>query len=290
MQLLEILAGQPLLLGLAGSLLGLLIGSFLNVVILRLPVMLERQWRAQCAEPGDSDTVAEEPAFNLVTPGSRCPNCGTEIGAFENIPVISYVLQRGRCRHCGTGISVQYPLVELSTGVLSAIVLLHFGPTLAGGLALVFTWALIALTVIDLREQLLPDVITLPWLWLGIGIALLPVFADLQSSVIGAMAGYLSLWLIFHLFRLLTGKEGMGYGDFKLLAMLGAWLGWQSLPAIILVSSVVGAMVGIALILARRQERGVPIPFGPFLAAAGWINLLWGDRLTRLYLEFSGLA
>lgn len=290
MNLLELLAGQPPLLGLAGGLLGLLIGSFLNVVILRLPVMLERQWQAQCAELAGVSAPTDPPQFNLMTPRSRCPHCDTEIGPFENIPLISYLLQRGKCRHCGAGISIQYPLVELLTALLSGLVLLHFGPTLEGAMAVILTWTLITLSVIDLREQLLPDAIILPCLWLGLALAMVPVFADLHSSVVGAMAGYLSLWIVFHLFRLVTGKEGMGYGDFKLLALLGAWLGWQALPAVILVSSVVGALVGIALVLSRRHERSVPMPFGPFLAAAGWINVMWGDTITDWYLRFSGLT
>ena len=269
--------------------LGLIIGSFLNVVIHRLPIMLERQWRAQCRElAGDPPEPAE--AFNLLSPPSHCPGCGNRIGPLQNIPVISYLIQRGRCRHCKTRISIQYPLVELLTGILSAAVVLRLGVTPLAAAGLLLTWSLVALAVIDLHHQLLPDAITLPSLWIGIGLALVAVNTDLRSSVIGAMAGYLSLWSVYQGFRLLTGREGMGYGDFKLLAMLGAWLGWQYLPAIIIVSSLVGAVVGVGLIAIRGRDRAAPLPFGPFLAAAGWITLLWGEQINQSYLAFSGLA
>ncbi|MBZ4194719.1 MAG: A24 family peptidase [Candidatus Contendobacter sp.] len=290
MTLLELLAGAPVLFVTLAVLLGLIIGSFLNVVIHRLPVMMEREWRTQCAELLNQPAPeANQPAFNLWTPRSRCPHCSHLIGATENIPLLSFILQRGRCAHCQAGISWQYPLVEAVSGLLTGLVAWQFGfgwPALA---ALLFTWTLLAAGVIDLKHQLLPDDLTLPLLWLGLAVALWGPFADLPSSLIGAMAGYLSLWTVYQAFRLLTGKEGMGHGDFKLLAALGAWTGWQSLVAIVLLSSLVGAVVGLALILFRGRDRGVPMPFGPFLAAAGWIALLWGETINRAYLHWLGL-
>lgn len=271
--------------------LGLLVGSFLNVVILRLPRMLEREWRTQCRELLESAAASPAPAerFDLLWPPSHCPDCGHRLRPWENIPLVSYLFLRGRCSGCGARISPRYPLIELITAVLSAGVAWHFGYGLAALAALVLTWALLALSVIDLEQQILPDVITLPLLWLGLLLSLTGVFSDPQASIIGAAAGYLCLWAIYHGFRLLTGKEGMGYGDFKLLAMLGAWLGWQVLPVIILLSSLTGAVVGIAMVLALGRDRNVPIPFGPFLAAAGWLAMLWGDRLIAVYLRAAGL-
>lgn len=267
------------------GLLGLCVGSFLNVVIHRLPKMMEQEWQAQCAElRGEMPPPASE-ALTLSTPRSRCPACGHQISALENIPLISYLLiLKGKCAGCGAGISPRYPIVEAATGLLSAYTAWHFGPTLAMVGALLLVWSLIALAAIDLDTQLLPDSITLPLLWLGIAFNLAGAFVDLPTSIIGAMAGYLALWTVYWLFKLTTGKEGMGYGDFKLLAALGAWLGWQMLPAIILLSSVVGAIVGISLIVAARHGRNVPIPFGPYLAAAGVIALFWGPQLTNRYL------
>jgi leader peptidase (prepilin peptidase)/N-methyltransferase len=269
------------------GLLGLVMGSFLNVVVHRLPIMLERGWRAECQRLLGMEEPISAPAqpYNLVVPRSRCPACGTPIGALDNIPLISFVLLRGRCRACGASISPRYPLVEALGGVLTALVAWRLGfgwPALA---AMFLTWALIALAFIDLDHQILPDAITLPGLWAGVGLASFGVLTDLQASVIGAMAGYLSLWVVYWGFKLLTGKEGMGHGDFKLLALLGAWLGWQALPQVILLSSLVGALVGIALIVARRHGRGVPIPFGPYLAAGGWVALLWGDAINAAYLR-----
>lgn len=287
MDAMELFATAPVVFTVVVGLLGLIVGSFLNVVIYRLPLMMERAWRLQCAELM-GQTAPEEPTFNLVTPRSRCPQCGQLITALQNIPLLSYALQRGRCAHCDATISVQYPLVEALTGILTAVVAWRFGFGWQAGAAIVLTWALIALSVIDFKTQLLPDSITLPFLWFGIALALGGMFTDLNSSVIGAMAGYLSLWSVYHLFRLLTGKEGMGYGDFKLLALLGAWQGWQYLPAIIILSSVVGAVLGSALILLRGRDRNLPMPFGPFLAIAGWITLLWGDALNALYLDWMG--
>lgn len=268
----------------AAGLLGLCVGSFLNVVIHRLPQMMEREWRAQCAELRGEEIPAGE-ALSLARPRSRCPACGHPITALENIPLISYLLiLKGKCSGCGTRISARYPLIEAVTGLLSAYAAWHFGPTLQAAGALALLWALIALSAIDLDTQLLPDSITLPLLWLGLVFNLWSTYTDLPTAVIGAMAGYLALWSVFWLFKLATGKEGMGYGDFKLLAALGAWLGWQMLPAIVLLSSVVGAVVGIILIVAARHGRNVPIPFGPYLAAAGIIALFWGKQITAAYL------
>lgn len=276
--------------------LGLIVGSFLNVVIHRLPLMLQREWRRQCdeylREAAGSGVVAPptDNPYNLLVPRSHCPQCGRAIGAPENVPVISFVLQRGRCRGCGTKISLRYPVVEIVTGVLSAAVAWKFGWSLAAGAALVVTWALVALSFIDLDHQLLPDSITLPLLWLGLLLSLAGTFTDPRASIVGAAIGYLSLWTVYQVFKLLTGKEGMGYGDFKLLAMLGAWMGWQSLPAIILLSSLVGAVIGLTLVLSRGGDRNIPIPFGPYLAAAGWLTLLWGEQINRVYLSAVGLS
>ena len=276
----ESLAGLAVVAGL----LGLCVGSFLNVVIHRLPRMMEREWKAQCAELRGEALQDGEP-LTLALPRSRCPHCGHQITALENIPLFSYlVLLRGKCAGCGQRISPRYPIIELLTGLVSAYAAWHFGPTLQLAGALLLIWALIALSAIDFDTQLLPDSITLPLLWLGLLFNLSATFAELPAAVIGAMAGYLALWSVFWLFKLATGKEGMGYGDFKLLAALGAWLGWPLLPAIILISSVVGAVVGVTLIIAARHGRNVPIPFGPYLAAAGVITLFWGDAITRGYL------
>lgn len=265
------------------AVLGLCIGSFLNVVIHRLPRMMEQEWRAQCAElSGETQPPGE--LLTLATPRSRCPSCGHQITALENIPLLSYLLLKGKCSDCGTHISVRYPLIELATALLSAATVWHFGPTLQAAGALLLVWSLVALAAIDLDTQLLPDSITLPLLWLGLAFNLGSTYVDLSAAVVGAMAGYLALWSVFWLFKLLTGKEGMGYGDFKLLGALGAWLGWQMLPTIILLSSMVGAAVGITLIVVARHGRNVPIPFGPYLAAAGAIALFWGPQLTQRYL------
>ncbi|MFZ2266636.1 MAG: A24 family peptidase [Azonexus sp.] len=268
------------------GLLGVCIGSFLNVVIHRLPRMMEQDWQAQCAELRGEPPPDTGEALTLSRPRSRCPDCGHQISALENIPLISYLLiLKGKCSGCGSRISPRYPIIEALTALLSAGTVWHFGPSLQAAGALLLIWSLIALAAIDLDTQLLPDSITLPLLWLGLAFNLVSTYTDLGSSVIGAMAGYLSLWLVFWLFKLATGKEGMGYGDFKLLAALGAWLGWQMLPSIILLSSVVGALVGITLIIAARHGRNVPIPFGPYLAAAGAIALFWGPQLTERYLS-----
>ena len=274
---------DPAVFPLAAGLLGLMVGSFLNVVIHRLPIMMERDWAAQCAEfKGEAVPVLEP--LSLARPRSRCPHCGHPITALENIPVISWLVLRGRCKGCAAPISLRYPLIEALTGLLFGLAAWHFGFTAAGLGALVLIAALFALTVIDFDTQLLPDDITLPLLWIGLALNAFNVYTDLKSAVIGAMAGYLSLWSVYWLFKLFTGKEGMGYGDFKLLAALGAWLGGQMLPLTILLSSLVGAVVGISMMVIARHGRNVPIPFGPYLAAAGLIALAWGKPLTRAYL------
>ena len=274
---------DPLAFTILSGLVGLFVGSFLNVVIHRLPRMMERDWHAQAAELRGEQAPANE-RFNLATPRSRCPHCGHQITMLENIPIVSYVVLRGRCAHCGAGISKRYPIVEAITALLSAYAAWHFGFGAAALGALLFVWAMVALTFIDLDTQLLPDDITLPLLWLGLAFNLGTTYTELPDAVIGAMAGYLALWSVFWLFKLATGKEGMGYGDFKLLAAIGAWLGWQILPLTILLSSLVGAVVGIALIVLRRHGREIPIPFGPYLAAAGLLALYWGKPLTEAYL------
>ncbi len=277
---------DPALLVAGCVLLGLLVGSFLNVAIHRLPIMMEREWQAQCAELAGSPTPTFEP-LSLVRPRSRCPQCGRTVRAVENIPILSYLLLRGRCAGCGKAIGARYPLVEALTGLLFGVAAWHFGATLVAAGALVFIAAMVALTFIDFDTQLLPDDITLPLLWAGLLLNLNATFATLPDAVIGAAAGYLALWSVYWLFKLLTGKEGMGYGDFKLLAAIGAWLGWQMLPLVILLSSLVGAIVGITLIVLARHGRNVPIPFGPYLAAAGLIALFWGQAINRAYLGFA---
>lgn len=312
----------PALFALVAGVVGLLVGSFLNVVIHRLPKMMEREWREQCAELAADDAAAgtresasdapaismpglvrgsagaeaaasaaptdasPPPRYNLLVPRSACPSCGAPISALQNVPVISWLALRGRCANCHAPISVRYPLVELATGALSALVAWHFGWGWEAGFALVITWFLIAMTGIDVDTQLLPDQLTLPLMWggllaaayLGRGTETIPV--DLTSAVLGAAFGYLSLWSVYHLFRLATGKEGMGYGDFKLFAALGAWLGWQMLLPVILFSAASGAVIGIALIALRRHGRDVPMPFGPYLAIAGWLVMMYAPQLV----------
>ncbi len=298
--MINLLASSPGLFISCCLVLGLVIGSFLNVVIHRVPIMMERQWREQCAELEQPDQAATLPAtaaqatnerFNLVVPRSACPACKKPISALQNIPILSYLFLRGRCANCGVRISVRYPIVEALTGILSAAVAwkLGFGWPAAAGLAL--TWFLVALAFIDIDTQLLPDSLTLPLLWLGLLLSLFapapgmaPIPVDMRSSIIGAIAGYLCLWSVYHLFRLLTAKEGMGYGDFKLLAALGAWLGWKMLLPTVLIAAAVGAVVGIVMLAARGQKRSTPIAFGPFLAAAGWLMLMFGQELVTGYL------
>lgn len=270
-------------------LLGLMVGSFLNVVILRLPKMMASSWKADCCELLELEHKVADTPYNLVVPGSHCPQCDHKIRPWENIPLLSYLWLKGRCSHCKTPISFRYPLVELVTGLLTAYLVFHFGPSNQGLLALLLLWGLIALTVIDIDTQLLPDNITLPLLWLGLIVNSAGVFVSLSDAVFGAVAGYLLLWSVYWAFKLLTGKEGMGYGDFKLLAALGAWLGWQALPTVILLSSFVGAAIGIAGILILGRDKNIPIPFGPYLAIAGLITLLWGQELSQYYLQITNL-
>lgn len=268
---------------------GLSVGSFLNVVAYRLPLMMERDWKLECHEFLELDKPELEPrllSMNLATPASACPNCGHKLHFWENVPVIAYIFLRGKCSSCATKISIQYPLVEFITGTASIAVAYQFGVTLQTLFALIFTWALIALTLIDLKKQLLPDSITLPLLWLGILLSFFNLYTDLSASVIGAMTGYLVLWSVYHLFKLVTKKEGMGYGDFKLLAAMCAWTGFAYLPQMILISSVVGSIAGISMLLIGKTKQQQPIPFGPYLAVAGWIALLWGETINNTYLNF----
>jgi len=263
---------------------GLVVGSFLNVVIHRLPKMMERDWQIQCAElRGEAVPPAEK--FNLFVPRSRCPACGQRVAAAENIPIASWAMLRGRCSACKARISLRYPLVELLGGIAAVWPAVHFGFGAAAFAAMVFLWCIVAATFIDFDTQLLPDAITLPLLWLGLLVNSAGLFTDLRSAVIGAVAGYLALWSVYWLFKLATGKEGMGFGDFKLLAAIGAWCGWQVLPLTILLSSFIGAAVGIGLMVFARHGRSVPIPFGPYLGAAGIVALFWGPQLTRQYLN-----
>lgn len=273
--------------------LGLIVGSFLNVVIYRLPVIFKREWRidsSQYLEENYSAKIqldtSKEPAepFNLVKPNSTCPNCGHQIRSWENIPVISFLLLKAKCSNCKASISLRYPLVELLSAAMAAGCAWHFGFSLAGFSAILLSWALISLALIDYDTHYLPDQITLPFLWLGLILNISNTFTSLESSIIGAVAGYLALWSVHHLFKLITKKEGMGYGDFKLLALLGAWMGWEYLPAIIIMSSLVGSIVGVLLILLKKHKRENPIPFGPYLAIAGWIVLLWGNEINQTYI------
>lgn len=290
MQLFDILNQHFIFFLVMSAIFGLLVGSFLNVVIHRLPKMMEQEWRAQSLEFLGQEPAEPETRMTLSTPNSSCPQCGHAIRPWENIPVISYLFLRGKCSSCKAAISLRYPLVELLTGALTLVVVAHYGASWQSLLAFVFTAMLIAMSMIDFDTQLLPDKLTLPLLWLGLIANSFGLFTSLQDAVWGAVAGYLVLWSVFHLFKILTGKEGMGYGDFKLLAALGAWMGWQALPMIILLSSLVGAIIGISLILFRGRDRQIPIPFGPYLAIAGWIALLWSDEITGAYLRFAGLS
>ena len=286
----SIILNSPVLLCLLAGIIGLMVGSFLNVVIYRLPVMMQRDWKKECQEFLElpiTDQATE--TFNLALPGSHCPECNAEIKGYQNIPVFSYLFLRGKCANCQTSISLRYPFIEALTGILSVIVAYQLGGQIETLFALLLTWILVALSGIDFDHQLLPDNITLPMLWLGLFLSLFNIFTDPVSSIIGAIAGYLILWTIYQSFKLLTGKEGMGYGDFKLLALFGAWLGWQYLPLIILLSSLVGAIIGTSMIIFVQRDKNIPIPFGPYLAIAGWIALLWGDKINSLYLTTAGL-
>lgn len=268
--------------------LSLLIGSFLNVVAYRLPIMMRRQVEADYYDINDQ-TAPKQTNFNLSVPASACPKCKSKIKPWQNIPVISYLWLKGKCANCKTNISVRYPIVELVTGLLGLLVAFHFGATIQCAAMLLFTYFLVALTLIDLDEYLLPDSLTLPLIWIALIANSFNAFTSLNDAVYGAIAGYLSLWSIYWIFKLLTGKEGMGYGDFKLLAAIGALLGWQLLPVVILLSSAVGAVVGISLILILGRDKNIPIPFGPYLAAAGFIAAIWGNELTQAYFEFMGI-
>lgn len=263
--------------------LGLIVGSFLNVVILRLPRIMEQSWRRECYELMNQ-SAPDEPKISLSSPGSQCPGCGSPIRPWHNIPVLSWLWLRGRCSYCQIAISIRYPLTELATALLSAAVAWHFGFGAQAASALVLIWMLVALTGIDIDTQLLPDTITLPLLWIGLGVNLFDIWTPLSSAVLGAMLGYGSLWSVYWLFKLVTGKEGMGYGDFKLLAALGAWFGWQAIPMMILLSSFVGAALGIAILVAKQQGRDTPMPFGPYLVGAGLLTLFFGDSLLNQYM------
>jgi len=286
MSFFQALHASPLLWTGAVFVFSLAIGSFLNVVIHRLPKMLEREWRAECAVLcGAAPTTGEQAVYNLVTPRSACPACGHRITALENVPVLSWLILRGKCSACAARISARYPLVELATALLSAYVAWRFGFTAKAFAGLLFVWALVALACIDLDTFYLPDNITLPLAWAGLLVNLFGLFTELPSAVLGAVAGYLTLWTVYWLFKWATGKEGMGYGDFKLLAAIGAWLGWQALPTVILLSSLVGAVIGITLLAVSRRGRDTPLPFGPYLVVAALIALFWGDAITRYYLD-----
>ena len=262
---------------------GLMVGSFLNVVIFRLPKIMEREWRQQCAELR-GETIESLPPLSIIKPRSACPNCKHKITALENIPIISYLVLGGRCSQCKTSISPRYPIIEALTCIISGFVAWHFGFGFLSLAALIFVWAMISLAFIDLDTQLLPDDITLPLLWIGLLVNLGDGFTDIRSAIIGAVSGFLALWSVYWCFKLATGKEGMGYGDFKLLAVIGAWLGWKMLPLVILLSSLVGAVIGIGLIVVTKHKRDVPIPFGPYLVGGGLIALFWGNQLNHTYL------
>lgn len=287
-------AESPLLFILAAFVIALLVGSFLNVVIYRMPIMMERGWREQCTALSASPaSELPEGRFDLMAPRSRCPSCGHQITAMQNIPVLSYVLLGGKCAGCGSRIPARYPVIELLTGILTGVVAWRFGFGWEAAAAIAMTWALVAISVIDIDHQYIYDNMVLPLVWAGLVLSLWhpmtgagTLFIEPKAAIAGALAGYLSLWSVYHLFRLITGKDGMGYGDFKLLAALGAWLGWTMLPLIILMSAVVGAVTGVLMIAFKQHERSVPIPFGPYLAAAGWIAMLWGEQIVNWYLDY----
>lgn len=295
MAIIDLLRNSPEFLITASIVLGMLVGSFLNVVVYRLPIMLQREWKQQCceyleienSEPDSNAGTAKFAKFNLQTPDSHCPHCNHKIRPWENVPVISYIALGGKCAGCKQKISLRYPGVEFTTGILSGLVAYTFGPTLLTLAVLILTWCLVCLTLIDYDQQLLPDDITLPMLWLGLWVNAVDLGfgVSISDAVIGAIAGYLSLWIFYWVFKLTTGKEGMGYGDFKLLAALGAWMGWQSLLPIIILSSLVGAVFGIAMILIAGRDKSKPMPFGPYLAGAGFIMLIWGPQLSALYID-----
>jgi leader peptidase (prepilin peptidase)/N-methyltransferase len=288
MSFFDLLASSPLAFVLCTLVLGLLVGSFLNVVVYRLPKMMLRDWKTQAREVLELPPEPQAETFNLILPHSRCPHCSHKIRAWENLPVVSYLFLGGKCSSCKAPISKRYPLVELACGVLSAFVAWHFGFGWQAGAVLVLSWGLLSMSLIDADHQLLPDAIVLPLLWLGLIVNAFGLFTTLTDALWGAVAGYLVLWAVFWVFKLLTGKDGMGYGDFKLLAMLGAWGGWQILPLTIMLSSIVGAVLGLILLRVRNVQTSTPIPFGPYLAIAGWIALLWGAQITTSYLQIAG--
>jgi len=292
MPLIDALQNNPALLIAFATIFGLLVGSFLNVVIYRLPLMMEREWTSECRVllELDEDKSSTEDVFNLAHPNSHCPNCNAPIKFWQNIPVISYLLLKGRCAACNTAISARYPIVEAVTGLLSGVIAWQLGSPYLVLAGLLFTWCLISLTMIDADHKLLPDQITLPLLWAGLIVNSFGLFIPLADALWGAVFGYMSLWTVFWAFKLLTGKDGMGYGDFKLLAALGAWMGWQSLLVIILMSSLVGAVVGSLMLVASKRGRNTALPFGPYLAAAGWITFLWGEQIAQFYFRLTGIA
>ncbi|TDF80250.1 A24 family peptidase [Pseudomonas sp. H9] len=289
MDLMDTLASQPLLYLSVALLLGLIVGSFLNVLVHRLPVMLQRQWQAEAREVLDLPEAAAAERYDLFLPASHCPHCGHRIRAWENIPLLSYVLLRGRCSSCHSAISARYPLVELGCAALTVFIAWLLGASYTALALMLLSWGLLAMSLIDLEHRLLPDALVLPLLWLGLIVNAFELFVPLEDALWGAVAGYLSLWSVFWLFKLITGKEGMGYGDFKLLALIGAWGGWQILPLTLLVSSLLGAVIGLIMLKAKGLKASTPIPFGPYLAIAGWIALLWGGQITTSYLKFSGM-
>ncbi|QGW75971.1 prepilin peptidase [Pseudomonas alkylphenolica] len=289
MDLMDTLASQPLLYLSFALLLGLVVGSFLNVLVHRLPIMLQRQWQAEAREVLELPSEPEAERYDLFLPASQCPHCGHRIRAWENIPVLSYLLLRGRCSSCRSAISARYPLVELGCAALTVFVAWYLGATTAALALMLFSWGLLAMSLIDIEHRLLPDALVLPLLWLGLIVNAFELFVPLSDALWGAVAGYLSLWSVFWLFKIITGKEGMGYGDFKLLALIGAWGGWQILPLTLLLSSVLGAVIGLIMLRAKGQQTSTPIPFGPYLAIAGWIALLWGGQITTSYLNLSGM-
>lgn len=272
-----------------GGLFGLLVGSFLNVVIYRYPVMMKHSWTVQSRDWLELEPLTDAEPPTLSKPASHCSNCKSPITALQNVPLVSWLLLKGKCASCSTSISIRYPLVELLTAVLSAVVVYKFGFSLQAGFGLLLTWVLVALSFIDFDHKLLPDDIVIPVLWLGLALSLIPVFATPVESVIGTIIGYLVFWVVFQVFLLLTGKEGMGHGDFKLMALLGAWFGWVYLPQIILVSTIVGSLVGITLMVAKKASSELAIPFGPYIAAAGWIAMLWGTEINQAYLNYMNL-
>lgn len=289
MDLMDTLASQPLFYLGCAVLLGLIVGSFLNVLVHRLPIMLQRQWQAEAREVLELPAADEGERYDLLLPASQCPHCGHRIRAWENIPVLSYLALRGRCSSCRSAISVRYPLVELGCAALTGFIAWYLGPTSAALALMLLSWGLLAMSLIDIEHRLLPDALVLPLLWAGLIVNAFELFVPLQAALWGAVIGYLSLWSVFWLFKIVTGKEGMGYGDFKLLALIGAWGGWQILPLTLLVSSVLGAVIGVVIMRVKGLKADTPIPFGPYLAIAGWIALLWGGQITTSYINHFGM-